>query len=78
MVIDLVPFGGVEDANSIIAWPPDRDIVMHVAGFSDALESAVQVTRDDSLTIPVTNFNFRRLPKNPLVAEWHLLTTASR
>ncbi len=52
---------------------------MHVAAFGDTLESAVQVTLDDSLTIPVTNFNFRGLPTNPLVAsEWHLLTIASR
>ncbi len=28
---------------------------MHVAGFSDALESAVQVTLDDALTIPVVS-----------------------
>ncbi len=55
IVIDLVPFGGVEDAAGAIAWPPDGDIVMHVAGFSDALESAVQVKLDDSLTIPVVS-----------------------
>jgi predicted nucleotidyltransferase len=55
MIIDLIPFGAVEDAGCTIAWPPDGDIVMHVAGFSDALESAVQVKLDASLTIPVVS-----------------------
>jgi predicted nucleotidyltransferase len=55
IVIDLVPFGGVEDDAGAIAWPPDGDIVMHVAGFSDALECAVQVKLDDSLTVPVVS-----------------------
>jgi predicted nucleotidyltransferase len=55
MIIDLIPFGGVENADETIAWPPDGDIVMHVAGFGDALVSAVQVRLDDSLTIPVVS-----------------------
>jgi predicted nucleotidyltransferase len=55
MIIDLIPFGGVENADETIAWPPDGDIVMHVAGFGDALVSAVQVKVDDSLTIPVVS-----------------------
>jgi len=55
IVIDLVPFGGVEDTEGAIAWPPDGDIVMHVAGFSDAMESAVQVKLDASLIIPVVS-----------------------
>ncbi|WP_051979015.1 hypothetical protein [Edaphobacter aggregans] len=34
--IDLIPFGGVAEGDTI-AWPPDRDTVMTVAGFEDAL-----------------------------------------
>ncbi len=41
VVVDLIPFGGVESADRNIAWPPEEDIVMRVAGFSDGLESAV-------------------------------------
>ena len=54
-VLDLIPFGGVEDAARNIAWPPEEDIVMRVIGFSDALESAVLVRLDDDLTIPVVS-----------------------
>lgn len=51
--VDLIPFGGIEGSENTIAWPPDEDIVMRVAGFSDALESAVLVKLDESLTIRV-------------------------
>lgn len=53
VAVDLIPFGGVEDAERNIAWPPEEDIVMRVAGFSDGLESAVLVRLDGNLTIPV-------------------------
>jgi len=53
VVVDLIPFGGVEGADRTIAWPPEEDIVMRVAGFSDGLESAVPVRLDKNLVIPV-------------------------
>jgi predicted nucleotidyltransferase len=53
VVVDLIPFGGVEGADQTIAWPPEEDIVMRVAGFSDGLESAVPVRLDQNLVIPV-------------------------
>lgn len=37
VVVDLIPFGGVEAADQTIAWPPEEDIVMRVTGFSDGL-----------------------------------------
>ena len=37
---DLVPFGGVEDANREIAWPPAGDVKMNVFGYQEALNSA--------------------------------------
>lgn len=55
VVVDLIPFGGVESADRRIAWPPEEDIVMRVAGFSDGLESAVQVRLDKNLVIPVVS-----------------------
>lgn len=44
--VDLIPFGGVEQPTHTIAWPPDMHVIMHVAGFSEALKAAplVQVT----------------------------------
>ena len=41
MEVDLVPFGGLEDADGTIAWPPQGDIVMSVLGFVEALESSI-------------------------------------
>jgi predicted nucleotidyltransferase len=51
VIVDLIPFGGVETAERTIAWPPEEDIVMRVTGFSDGLESAVPV----HLIIPVVS-----------------------
>jgi predicted nucleotidyltransferase len=55
VVVDLIPFGGVEDAARNIAWPSEEDIVMRVIGFSDALESAVLVQLDRDLIVPVVS-----------------------
>lgn len=53
VIVDLIPFGGVEGPDGTIAWPPDKDIVMTVAGFNDALDSAVVVQLDTHLIIKV-------------------------
>lgn len=55
VVVDLIPFGGVETAEGTIAWPPEEDIVMRVTGFSDGLESAVPVRLSQNLIIPVVS-----------------------
>lgn len=41
--IDLVPFGGVEEARGQIAWPPEGHVVMNVIGYEEALQSALLV-----------------------------------
>jgi predicted nucleotidyltransferase len=53
--IDLVPFGGVEATPRTVAWPPDMKIVMNVAGYAEALESAVKVRIDEQFVIPVAS-----------------------
>lgn len=40
--LDLVPFDGVE-RDGEIAWPPDGDFVMNIAGYRDALASTLPV-----------------------------------
>lgn len=55
VIVDLIPFGGIETAERTIAWPPEEDIVMRVTGFSDGLESAVPVRLDQNLIIPVVS-----------------------
>ena len=55
VIVDLIPFGGVEGADRTIAWPPDEDIIMRVTGFSDGLASAVPVRLEENLVIPVVS-----------------------
>jgi len=55
VIVDLIPFGGVEGADRTIAWPPDEDIIMRVTGFSDGLASAVPVRLEGNLVIPVVS-----------------------
>ena len=52
--VDLIPFGGVAEAD-VIHWPPDRETVMAVVGFEDAIVAAVHVQVDADLTIPVAS-----------------------
>jgi predicted nucleotidyltransferase len=52
--VDLIPFGGVQNG-SMIAWPPHNDFVMNVAGFREALESAIHVQVAADLVIPVAS-----------------------
>ncbi|WP_195764008.1 nucleotidyl transferase AbiEii/AbiGii toxin family protein [Pseudoduganella rivuli] len=40
--VDLVPFGGVAQGNEI-AWPPDMQVMMNVAGYTDAIAAAEEV-----------------------------------
>ena len=55
MIVDLMPFGGVADENATIAWPPFQDTVMIVAGFEEALSSAILVQVADDLLVPVVS-----------------------
>lgn len=41
--IDLIPFGAIEDPGATIAWPPDRSVVMSVAGYREAFDAAAPV-----------------------------------
>lgn len=54
-LVDLIPFGGVADENGTIAWPPSQDIVMTVAGFEDAMSSAILVRVADDLIVPLAS-----------------------
>ena len=39
----------------MISWPPNNDFVMNVAGFREALESAIQVQVDTDVVVPVAS-----------------------
>ena len=49
MPIDIVPFGGIEDTEARIAWPPEGDVVMNMLGFKEAFEHAQIVRLRDQL-----------------------------
>jgi predicted nucleotidyltransferase len=53
--VDLLPFGGIENSDGVIAWPPGSDILMTVAGFGEASQSAVHVQVDTDLIVPTAS-----------------------
>lgn len=54
-VVDIVPFGEIEDEQNDIAWPPKGDVIMNVLGFKEACEHAewVRVQTEPEIDIPV-------------------------
>lgn len=66
--LDLLPFGGVERSDGTIAWPPGMDIVMNVAGYSEARASALMIQIAADLVVPVASLPALALLK--LIA-WH-------
>jgi predicted nucleotidyltransferase len=53
--IDIVPFGGIEQGNSNIAWPLSGDRVMSVRGFREAVANAqrVMISKNPEVVCPV-------------------------
>jgi predicted nucleotidyltransferase len=54
-IIDIIPFGKLETAERTIAWPPDADVVINVAAFSDVFENSLRVQVRPDLIIPVAS-----------------------
>lgn len=55
LLVDLIPFRGVTSSYYMIEWPPNRDVVMNVAGFEEALESSVPLLVEDGLSVRVAS-----------------------
>ena len=53
--LDLIPFGGVEQRGSAIAWPPNGAVVMSVAGYSETFASAVLVELEPGFAVRVAS-----------------------
>jgi predicted nucleotidyltransferase len=53
--LDLLPFGGIEDASHKIAWPSEFSIVMNVAGYREALEAALEIEIVPSFVVRVAS-----------------------
>ena len=43
LLIDILPFGEIADAQGEIRWPPDQHVVMSMVGFDDAYRAAREV-----------------------------------
>lgn len=52
--VDLIPFGAIAEDEKI-HWPPQRDTVMTVVGFEDALRAAVPIRVSAELTVPIAS-----------------------
>ncbi len=55
--IDIIPFGAVENSDSIISWPPEHAIKMSVLGFEEAARSSIKVkiSKEPETIIPVAS-----------------------
>lgn len=57
MLIDIVPFGGIENDAADIHWPPDGERVMNMLGFREALGNTerVRIQSTPPVDIPVVS-----------------------
>lgn len=53
--LDIIPFGGVEDRERRIAWPPDGATVMSLLGFAEAFHAALLLELAPQLSVRVTS-----------------------
>ncbi len=53
--VDLLPFRGVEQAPHRVAWPPDMEVVMNVAGYEEALAAAEEVELEPGLAMRIAS-----------------------
>ena len=53
--LDIIPFGGLEQAPHQIAWPPEKKILMNVAGYEEAFAAAVTVQIEPGLSVRVAS-----------------------
>ena len=51
--LDILPFGGVEMPANTIVWPPDKNEMMNVIGYAEALANIVQIEIAKEFVIPV-------------------------
>jgi len=54
-IIDLVPFGNLEQAKGLIAWPPDFAVEMSTIGFREAYASSMEVRLAEKLIVKVAS-----------------------
>lgn len=53
LLVDLVPFGGLEEVSGQISWPPEFSIVMSTIGFREAFDNSFEVSIANDLIVKV-------------------------
>ncbi len=54
-IIDLVPFGNLEQATGLIVWPPDFAVKMSTVGFREAYANSIEVRLAADLVVKVAS-----------------------
>lgn len=55
LLIDLVPFGDLEQVSGQISWPPDFSTVMSTVGFREAYDNSINIRIADDLIVKVAS-----------------------
>jgi predicted nucleotidyltransferase len=63
MPVDIVPFGGVELPDRIVAWPPDLAQQLNVMGYADVLAGALEVAIAHDLVVRIASLPGQALLK---------------
>ncbi|CAN5314279.1 hypothetical protein BH11PSE11_BH11PSE11_34690 [soil metagenome] len=71
--VDLVPFGGIENDQGLITWPPDNHTVMSVLGFDEAYHNTITVRLPGKVDIRVVSLASLALLKILVWDERHLI-----
>ena len=66
--LDLIPFGPIEGPDNVIAWPPDMNVLMNVAGYAEALRTAITVEVGDKIIVNVVSIPALAAMK---ILAWH-------
>lgn len=53
--LDIVPFGGIENTDRTISWPPDYHTVFDCFGASEAFEASIPVQLPNKVTLRVAS-----------------------
>lgn len=53
--IDLIPFGGVEQANGTLIWPPEMALIMNIIGYKEVLAATVKVEVAENLVVRIAS-----------------------
>lgn len=53
--VDIIPFGGVESPPLSIAWPPEKNVIMNVIGYAEAMETIISVEIEPGFPVPIAS-----------------------